>query len=60
MNLCAEGGEDKMKIWHAPPTPALGSYCWVLLLGRVIFFLGGGEGVGGSQNFEEKFKIAYT
>ena len=54
MNLCAQGGEDKMKIWHAPPTPALGSYCWVLLLGRVIFFLGG----GGSQNFEGKFKIA--
>ena len=43
MNLCAEGGVDKMKIWHAPPTPALGSYCWVLLLGRVIFFLGGGH-----------------
>ena len=59
MNLCAEGGVDKMKIWHAPPTPALGSYCWVLLLGRVIFW-GGGEGErgGGSQNFEGKFKIA--
>ena len=59
MNLCAEGGVDKMKIWHAPPTPALGSYCWVLLLGRVIFFLEGGGGWGeGSQNFEGKFKIA--
>ena len=66
MNLCLEGGVDKMKIWHAPPTPALGSYCWVLLLGRVIFFFwwgegGGGEGErggGGSQNFEGKFKIA--
>ena len=46
MNLCAEGGVDKMKIWHAPPTPALGSYCWVLLLGRVIFG-GGGEGERG-------------
>ena len=45
MNLCAEGGVDKMKIWHAPPTPALGSYCWVLLLGRVIFFFWGGGGV---------------
>ena len=57
MNLCAEGGVDKMKIWHAPPTPALGSYCWVLLLGRVIFLRGGGGGWG-SQNFEGKFKIA--
>ena len=44
MNLCAEGGVDKMKIWHAPPTPALGSYCWVLLLGGVIFFWGGEGG----------------
>ena len=58
MNLCAEGGVDKMKIWHAPPTPALGSYCWVLLLGRVIFFWGEGGRGGGSQNFEGKFKIA--
>ena len=58
MNLCAEGGVDKMKIWHAPPTPALGSYCWVLLLGRVFFFWGGGGAEGGSQNFEGKFKIA--
>ena len=55
---------DKMKIWHAPPTPALGSYCWVLLLGRVFFFWGGGGGrekgdrEGGSQNFEGKSKIA--
>ena len=57
MNLCAEGGVDKMKIWHAPPTPALGSYCWVLLLGRVIFLRGEGGGWG-SQNFEGKFKIA--
>ena len=47
MNLCAEGGVDKMKIWHAPPTPALGIYCWVLLLGRVFFFffVGDEEGV---------------
>ena len=24
MNLCAEGGVDKMKIWHAPSLPAWG------------------------------------
>ena len=50
MNFCAAGGVDKMKIWHAPPTPALGRgfYCW-----GEYFFLG-----GESQNFEEKFKIA--
>ena len=56
MNLCAEGGVDKMKIWHAPPTPALGSYCWVLLLGRVIFFffLRGG---GGHRTLKENLKL---
>ena len=43
MNLCAEGGVDKMKIWHAPSLPAWG---W------------GGGGWGGSQNFQGKFEIA--
>ena len=56
MNLCAEGGVDKMKIWHAPPTPALGSYCWVLLLGRVIFFFFCGEG-GGHRTLKENLKL---
>ena len=59
MNLCAEGGVDKMKIWHAPPTPALGSYCWVLLLGRVSFLegRGGGERGGGHRTLKENLKL---
>ena len=58
MNLCAEGGVDKMKIWHAPLTPALGSYCWVLLLERVNFFWGGGGGEGGGhRTLKENLKL---
>ena len=63
IELCAEGGVEKMKIWHAPPTPALGSYCWVLLLGRVNFFGGGGGGRegwgggGGHRTLKENLKL---
>ena len=39
MNLCAEGGVDKMKIWHAPSLPG------------VTFFLGGGVVVGAVPHY---------
>ena len=41
MNLCAEGGMDKMKIWHAPPPPA-----WE-----------GGGGGEGNRTLKENLKL---